>query len=74
MLKLSRISRSLVVVIYTVFICFVTYLAVSEKGIGETSFTKIIIYMVIVVFCVCLYQVIKRRLRDKTDNQTVRRL
>lgn len=74
MLKLSRISRSLMVVIYTVFICFVTYLAVSEKGIGETSFTKIIIYMVIVVFCVCLYQVIKRRLRDKTDNQTVRRL
>lgn len=62
------------VVIYTIFICFVTYLAVSEKGIGETNFIKIAIYLAIVLFCVCLYQIIKRRLRDKTDNQTVRRL
>ncbi len=74
MLKLSRTSRSLMVVIYTVFICFVTYLAVREKGIGETNLGKIAIYILVLAFCVCLYQIIKRRLRDKTDNQTVRRL
>lgn len=74
MLKLSRISRSIMVIFYTVFICFVAYLAISEKGIGEISFANIAIYVVIVIFCVCLYQIIKRRLRGKTDNQTVRRL
>lgn len=74
MLKLSRISRSIMVILYTVFICFVAYLAISEEGIGEISFANIAIYVVIVLFCVCLYQIIKRRLRSKTDNQTVRRL
>lgn len=74
MLEISKISRSIMVVIYTAFVCFVSYLAVSEKGLGQISLTKIAIYLVIVVFCVCFYQVIKRRLRGKTDNQTLRRM
>lgn len=74
MLKISGISRSIIVVIYTIFICFIAFLAVSENGIGEISIANIAIYVVVVLFCVCLYQIIKRRLRNKTDNQTVRRV
>lgn len=74
MLELSKISRSIMVIIYTAFICFVSYLAVSEKGVGGLGVVEIIIYLVIVLVCVCLYQVIKRRLRGKTDNQTLRRV
>ncbi len=74
MLKLSGISRSIMVILYTVFMCFVAYLAVNEKNVSEMSMAGIAIYIVIVIFCICLYQVIKRRLRGKTDNQTVRRL
>lgn len=74
MLKISGISRSIMVVIYTIFICFIVYLAVSENEIGEISIANIAIYVVVVLFCICLYQIIKRRLRNKTDNQTVRRV
>lgn len=73
MLKLSRISRSIMVIIYTIFICFVTYLAVSENSTAKINLVNIAIYLIAVLFSICLYQVIKRRLRGKTDNQTVRR-
>lgn len=74
MLKISGISRSIMVVIYTIFICFVAYLAVGEKNAVEMKFVEMAVYIAVVLFCVCLYQIIKRRLRNKTDNQTVRRV
>lgn len=72
MLKLSRISRSIIVIVYCICIAMLTYMAITCKA--NISTTSVIAYVISLVFSVCFYQVFKRKIYDKIGDKRIIRL
>lgn len=74
MLKLSRISRSIITTIYIVTLCVISFIILKQNEVTSIKAYQIFLYIIIEILCICLYYIIKKRLRDKITNQKVRRI
>jgi len=71
MLKLSRISRSIITVMYVALMCVILFFAINAGNVYSIKAWHVLIYVALLVFCVCFYQVLKRRLNDKIKHQGI---
>lgn len=71
MLKLSRISRSIITVAYIALMCVMLFFAVKVQSVFNVKAWQMAIYIVLLAFCVCFYQVLKRRLNDKLKYRSI---
>lgn len=69
MLKISRISRSIITVTYIAFMCGIVFFASKAQSVIKIEAWKIALYIALLVISMCFYQVLKRRLNDKIKSK-----
>ncbi|MBR5227460.1 MAG: hypothetical protein IKV94_02365 [Clostridia bacterium] len=73
MLKFSRINRSIITILYLVFMCVMSVVAFKADFVSDIRVNTlgVVIYLVIFVLSVCFYQVFKRKIKEKTGNEKI---
>ena len=71
MLKLSRISRSIITVIYVALMCVILFFSINAENVYRVKAWQVLLYMFLLVFSICFYQVLKRRLHDKIKHKGI---